>query len=65
MCIGLASCASRNIRIPIAAAQLGPNDWAELRIDVDRTFVPAQLPSAGRDDRELGLQVYQAFVERR
>jgi hypothetical protein len=52
-------------RIPIAAAQLGANEWAELRLDVDRTFVPAQLAAGGRDDRELGLQVYQAFVERR
>jgi hypothetical protein len=52
-------------RIPVSAAQLGPNDMAELRIDVDRTFVPSQLPSGGRDDRELGLQVYQAFIERR
>ncbi len=52
-------------RIPIAAAQLGANDWAELRIDVDRTFVPSRLPSGGRDDRELGIQVYQAFIERR
>jgi hypothetical protein len=52
-------------RMPISAAQLGQNDWAELRIDVDRTFVPASLPAGGRDERELGLQVYQAFIERR
>lgn len=52
-------------RIPISAAQLGPNDWAEVKVDVDRTFVPSQLPAGGRDDRELGLQVYQAFIERR
>jgi hypothetical protein len=52
-------------RIPISAAELGTGDWAELRIEVDRTFVPAQLPGGGRDERELGLQVYHAFVERR
>jgi hypothetical protein len=52
-------------RLPITAAQLGPNDVAEVKIDVDRTFVPSQLPTGGRDDRELGLQVYQAFIERR
>ena len=52
-------------RIPISAAQLGGNDWAEVRIDVDRTFVPARLPAGGRDERELGLQVYHAFIERR
>ena len=52
-------------RIPISAAQLGGNDWAEVRIDVDRTFVPSRLPAGGRDERELGLQVYHAFIERR
>ncbi len=52
-------------RIPISAAQLGANEMAEVRIDVDRTFVPSRLPAGGRDERELGLQVYHAFVERR
>lgn len=52
-------------RVPISAAQLGGNDMAEVRIDVDRTFVPSRLPAGGRDERELGLQVYHAFIERR
>ena len=51
--------------LPITAAELGTNDKVELRIDVDRTFVPADLAGGGRDRRELGLQVYQAFIERR
>ncbi len=52
-------------RIPISAAQLGTNDMAELRIEVDRTFVPAKLPAGGRDIRELGIRVYNVFVETR
>jgi hypothetical protein len=50
-------------RIPITAAQLGAKDMAELRIEVDRTFVPAKLPNAGKDTRELGLRIYHVFVE--
>jgi hypothetical protein len=52
-------------RIPITAAQLGSNDMADVRIDVDRTFIPANLPGAGKDTRELGLRVYHVFVEGR
>ncbi len=52
-------------KIPITAAQLGNGDMAELRIEVDRTFVPAKLPSGGRDARELGIRVYHTFVESR
>jgi len=53
------------VRIPIDAAQLGTNEMVELRIEVDRTFVPAKLPSGGRDSRELGIRVYHVFVEPR
>jgi hypothetical protein len=52
-------------KIPITAAQLGSNEMAELRIEVDRTFVPAKLPAGGRDVRELGIRVYNVFVETR
>jgi hypothetical protein len=50
-------------RIPITAAQLGANEMAELRIEVDRTFAPARLPSPGADPRELGIRVFHAFIE--
>jgi len=50
-------------QIPITAAQLGGNDVAEIRIDVDKTFVPAKLPGGGRDARELGIRVYHTFIE--
>ena len=49
-------------RIPLAAAGLGAVDRVEIQIGVDRTFVPSTLPAGGRDDRELGIQVYHAFV---
>ncbi len=53
-------------RIALSAAQLGDADAVEVRIAVDRTFVPATLPgSASRDDRELGVRVFRAFVEAR
>jgi hypothetical protein len=50
-------------RIPITAAQLGTGDMTDLRIGVDKTFVPAKLPSGGKDQRELGIRVYHVFIE--
>ena len=38
---------------------------AEIRLDLDKTFVPAQLPAGGKDTRELGFRLYKAFVEPR
>jgi len=52
-------------KIPITAAQLGTGEMAELRIDVDPTFVPARLPGGSKDQRELGIRVYHAFIEPR
>jgi len=49
--------------IPITAAQFGSGDMVELRIEVDKTFVPAKLPNGGKDPRELGIRVYHAFIE--
>jgi hypothetical protein len=52
-------------RILVTAAQLGTGAMAEFRIEVDRTFVPATQPSGGTDDRELGIRVLRAHLERR
>jgi hypothetical protein len=52
-------------KIPITAAQLGTGEMAELRIDVDQTFVPAKLPGGSKDVRELSIRVYHAFIEPR
>jgi hypothetical protein len=55
-------------KIPITAAQLGTGDSPEqFRLEVDRTFVPANLSSGTgvKDTRELGLRVLHYFVEAR
>jgi len=53
-------------RTLLTAEQLGSADMAELRIQVDKTFVPALVPAAhSRDSRELGIRVFHAFVEPR
>jgi len=49
-------------RIPISAAELGGDDMVELRLDVDKTFILAQL-GKGTDSRELGVRVSHIFVE--
>lgn len=51
----------RQINIPASA--LGTGDRAEIQIEVDRTFVPAQQPNGSGDTRVLGIRVYHAFVE--
>ncbi len=53
-------------KIPLTAAQLGASDMAELRISVDKTYVPALVPASGsKDPRELGVRVFHAFVDPR
>lgn len=52
---------SREIRLltfPIAAAQFGTAEMAEIVIETDRTFRPG-----GPDSRELGIRVFHRFVE--
>jgi hypothetical protein len=37
---------------------------AEVRLLVDKTFVPALTgPAGGNDQRELGIRVFHAFVD--
>jgi len=53
-------------RTQIPAAALGTGDMAEVRLVVDKTFVPALMPgSNNRDNRELGIRVFHAFIEPR
>jgi hypothetical protein len=53
-------------RIPLKADQLGTEETAEVRIAVDKSYVPALLPAAGsKDPRELGVRVFHAFVDPR
>lgn len=51
-------------RVAIPAAAMGTGDMAEVHIDVDRTFRPA-AGAGGRDDRDLGVQVYHLFLDGR
>ncbi len=53
-------------KLPLAAAQLGTAETAEIQIDVDKTFVPALITASNnRDTRELGIRVFHAFVDPR
>lgn len=53
------------IRKPIiTAAQLGTADVVDLRISVDKSYVPAVVTNgANRDPRELGVRVFHAYVQ--
>jgi hypothetical protein len=51
-------------KIPLNLEQLGSADMVEIKLAVDKTFVPALIPAAkSRDPRELGVRVFHAFVE--
>jgi hypothetical protein len=53
-------------KIPLKADQLGPGDNAEVRIIVDKSYVPMLVPGANsKDPRELGIRVFHAFVDPR
>jgi hypothetical protein len=53
-------------KIALSSAMLGSQDTVELKIDVDRTFVPAVVtPDASKDRRELGVRVFHAVVTTR
>jgi hypothetical protein len=53
------------IRKPIVtAAQLGTADVVDLKISVDKSYVPAVITNgANRDPRELGVRVFHAYVQ--
>ena len=53
------------IRKPtITAAQLGTGDVVDVKISVDKTYVPAVVTNgANRDPRELGVRVFHAYVQ--
>jgi hypothetical protein len=51
--------------IPISAAQLGPGETAEVHVQVDKTFVPAEIDPASHDTRQLGVRVFHAYVDKK
>jgi hypothetical protein len=51
-------------RIQLPATLLGAAETIELTVAVDKTFVPAEVPSLrSSDSRELGIRVFRAYVE--
>jgi hypothetical protein len=51
-------------RIPLSVTQLGTGELVELKLTVDKTFVPAVITAGAQGDkRELGLCVFHAFIE--
>ena len=56
--------ASTYHRIDLPAERLGDNDAVVLTLNVDATFVPAEMTgNESPDQRELGVQVLYAFLE--
>jgi len=50
-------------RIRVKAADLGSQEWVDLRLAMNESFVPKLLaPPLNNDDRELGLLVYHLHV---
>jgi len=50
-------------KLRVKAADLGTDDWVDLRLVMNQSFVPKLLnPPMNNDDRELGLLVYHLHV---
>jgi len=50
-------------KIRVSAEDLGDEEWVDLRLTMNESFIPNQLdPPLNNDDRELGLNVYHLYV---
>ncbi len=50
-------------KIRVKASDLGTDEWVDLRLSMNQSFVPKNLnPPMNNDDRELGLDVYHLYV---
>jgi hypothetical protein len=49
-------------KIRVKAADLGTEEWVDLRLSMNQSFVPKVKNLNAMDDRELGLMVYHLFV---
>lgn len=49
-------------KIPIPATALGAEDWVDLRIVNNQSFVPSEV-GLGNDPRQLGLRVYHLYID--
>jgi hypothetical protein len=49
-------------KIRVKAADLGDQEWVDLRLSMNQSFVPKAKGISPTDDRELGLMVYHLYV---
>jgi hypothetical protein len=49
-------------KIALPASALGTDENVDVRIEVDKTFVPSHLSSSSKDPRELGVRVFHVAV---
>jgi hypothetical protein len=49
-------------KIKVKAADLGSQDWVDLRLSMNQSFVPKVKGVNPADDRELGLMVYHLWL---
>jgi hypothetical protein len=50
-------------KIRVKAVDLGADEWVDVRLTMNQSFVPKALtPPLNNDDRELGLLVYHLYV---
>jgi hypothetical protein len=50
-------------KIRVKAADLGTDEWVDLRLSMNQSFVPKDLnPPLNNDDREQGFNVYHLYV---
>jgi hypothetical protein len=49
-------------KVRVKAADLGTEDWVDLRLSMNQSFVPKLKGVNATDDRELGVMVYHLFV---
>jgi hypothetical protein len=49
-------------KIRVKAADLGDQEWVDLRLSMNQSFIPKAKGVNTTDDRELGLMVYHLYV---
>ena len=50
-------------KIPLSADKFGAEEMVELKVGVDKVFVPAQVnPAGSKDPRQLGVRVFHAVI---
>jgi hypothetical protein len=49
-------------KVRVKAADLGPDEWVDLRLSSNQSFIPRLKGVNTQDDRELGVLVYHLYV---